>query len=208
MKTQTTRFIVGLGNPGKRYMGTRHNVGFMAIEKLASKYDADLKAHARIPATIAEWKTAGLRWIVMEPITFMNLSGQAVIAALNFWKLDLSSLLVVTDDVELQPTTLRLRTYGSAGGHHGLKSIIDHLGTHQFCRLRVGIGRPLPSLSIPLADWLLQPFEKSELPWLHESVKKTVCAIESWTLEGPSVAMNRYNTVEHPCKDGSVELKK
>lgn len=189
----TTRLIVGLGNPGKRYVGTRHNVGFLVVEQLATKYGARFKTHTRIPALVAEWKANNLHWIALQPLTFMNLSGQAVTAALNYWKLDLSSLFVVVDDVEIPPATLRLRTYGSAGGHNGLKSLIDLLDTKAFCRLRVGIGRPTSS-SIPLEDWLLQPFEKSELPWLNESLSKAVCAVESWALEGPSVAMNQYNT--------------
>lgn len=198
------RLIAGLGNPGKRYDNTRHNVGFMVIEELVLKHKAQFNTNARIPALIAEWKSEGIRWIVLKPITFMNLSGQAVGAALNFWKLEIPSLLAVVDDVEIPPETLRLRLQGHAGGHNGLKSIIDHVGSRDFCRLRVGIGRPAHPTQ-DLADWLLEPFEKSELIWLKESVKKAVCAVESWATEGPAAAMNRYNTTG-PLRTKTSEL--
>ena len=197
-----TRLIVGLGNPGKRYLQTRHNVGFHVVERLAAQYDAKFVAHARVPAMVAEWKKKGTKWIALKPVTFMNLSGQAVSAALNFWKLELASMLVVVDDVEVKPGGLRLRPHGSAGGHNGLKSIIEHLNAKEFARLRVGIGRPAPDLPMGLSDWVLQPFEKTELIWLEESLIKAVHAVESWALEGLAAAMNRFNTSGHP-KDGS-----
>ncbi len=200
-----TRLIVGLGNPGKRYVGTRHNVGFMAVERLCTSHKARLAAHARIPGMVAEWKEKGLRWIALTPVTFMNLSGQAVVAAMNFWKIEIKSLLVVVDDVEVAAGGLRMRESGSAGGHNGLKSLIEHLGTRDFARLRVGIGRPPDGCMTPMADWLLQPFEKSELPWLEESINKASCAVESWALEGPATAMNRYNASGHPGKTESRE---
>ncbi len=204
----TSRLIVGLGNPGKRYLLTRHNIGFHVLERLAAQHNAAFKAHARIPAMVAEWKEKAVRWIAIKPITFMNLSGQAVSAALNFWKIELSSMLVVVDDVEVPPRGIRLRPHGSAGGHNGLKSIIEHLNTKEFARLRLGIGRPAPDLPMGLSEWVLQPFEKSELIWLEESLNNAVCAVESWVVDGLAAAMNRYNTSGHnKDKDGNGSLK-
>ena len=193
LKSDSTRLIVGLGNPGKQYLSTRHNIGFRVVDQLAAQYDATFHAHPHIPALITDWKAKGSRWIALKPITFMNLSGQAVVAALNFWKIDLKHLLVIVDDVEISPGGLRLRLSGSAGGHNGLKSLIEHLGTKEFSRLRVGIGRPLGLKSPDLANWVLQPFEKSELLWAEQSVIKAVRAVESWVLENPVTAMNQYN---------------
>jgi len=195
------KLIVGLGNPGKRYINTRHNIGFAVLERLAAKFDAPFKAHSRIPAEIADWKSKGTKWIALKPITFMNLSGQAIVGAFNLWKLEISSLLVVVDDVEMAHQSLRVRTSGSAGGHNGLKSIIEHLGTKDFSRLRIGIGRPVAPSLINLSDWVLQPFEKTELLWVEESINKSVCAIESWVLEGPLAAMNQFNTTASTNKD-------
>lgn len=195
-----TKVIVGLGNPGKKYEGTRHNIGFQAVTELATLHGQEFSGHAQIPAILAQWKAKNIKWIVLKPITFMNLSGQAVAATLNYWKIELSSLLVVVDDVELAAGALRLRPQGNAGGHNGLKSIIEQLGSKDFARLRLGIGRPAHLPKELLADWVLQPFEKTELPWVKECINKAVCAIESWALEGPAVAMNRFNTVRHPLK--------
>jgi peptidyl-tRNA hydrolase, PTH1 family len=189
-----TCLIVGLGNPGRKYLHTRHNVGFDVVEALALAHEAEFKAHARIPAQIAEWKSSGKKWIALKPVTFMNLSGQAVATALNYFKLEISSLLLVFDDVELLPGQLRLKPGGGAGGHNGVKSVIDHLSTKDFYRLRCGIGRPPPEAeNIELSDWLLRPFEKTELIWVKESINKAVRAVESWVLEGPVAAMNRFN---------------
>ncbi len=198
----TSRLIVGLGNPGKRYETTRHNVGFRVVERLAAQHKAQFNAHARVPALVAEWKTRGLRWIALKPVTFMNLSGQAVATALNFWKLDVASLLVVVDDVNVVPGGLRLRPHGSAGGHNGLKSLIEHLGSGNFARLRVGIGKPVQQSATDLADWVLKPFERSELIWLTESISKAVEAVECWAVEGPAAAMNRYNTMARLRNEG------
>jgi len=198
----TSRLIVGLGNPGKRYETTRHIVGFHVMERLAAQHKAHFSAHARVPALVAEWKTGSLRWIALKPVTFMNLSGQAVATALNLWKLDVASLLVVVDDVDVVPGGLRLRPHGSAGGHNGLKSMIEHLGSGNFARLRVGIGKPVQRSATDLADWVLKPFERSELIWLTESISKAVEAVECWAVEGPATAMNRYNTMARLRSEG------
>jgi PTH1 family peptidyl-tRNA hydrolase len=190
--SETLRLIVGLGNPGPRYLTTRHNVGFRVADDLAADYEAEFNTHSRTNALAAEWRADGLRWIVLKPQTFMNRSGEAVTAALRFWKIPTASLLVVVDDVELEPGSVRLRAGGSDGGHNGLGSIIELLGTPEFARLRVGIGRPARA-EIPLADWLLAPFEKTELLWLETSLKSATCAVKAWAREGLTVAMNRYN---------------
>lgn len=202
------RLVVGLGNPGKKYVGTRHNAGFSVVESMVERNGLDFKAHARVPALVTEWREGGVQWIILKPVAFMNLSGQSVAAALNFWKIDLSELLIVVDDVEIPLGTLRLRPQGSAGGHNGLKSIIDHLGSRDFARLRVGIGRPAPGSRVLLKDWVLQPFEKSELPSMDECSKRAVCAIEAWALEGPAVAMNQYNTPPLSPAEGTVGATK
>ena len=108
----TTRLVVGLGNPGTKYEGTRHNAGFLCVEALAVAAGATFETHARVPALIASWRAGGLRWLAVKPVTFMNLSGQAVVAALNFWKVPVDSLLVVADDVELKPGAMRVRASG------------------------------------------------------------------------------------------------
>jgi len=189
--------VIGLGNPGKRYESSRHNAGFRVVERLALQSKALFSAHARIPALVADWKTKGFQWIALKPVTFMNLSGQAVAAALNFWKFELSSLMIVLDDVELKPGELRLRKQGGTGGHQGLNSIIEHLHTRQFARLRIGIGRP-SAPDIDLSKWVLESFEKTELPRLEDSIRKAVGAIETWVAAGLDVAMNRYNRQTAP----------
>ncbi|MDD2710130.1 MAG: aminoacyl-tRNA hydrolase [Verrucomicrobiae bacterium] len=186
------RLIVGLGNPGKRYANTRHNLGYRVVESLAAEHGADFNPHPRIPALIAEWRADGLKWLAVKPITFMNLSGQAVIAALNFWKIPPQAMIAVVDDAELPPGDLRLRGSGSAGGHNGLKSIIDLLGSNRFARLRVGIGRPVTP-QMPLSDWVLKSFEKSELLWLESSIKTATHALKSWAGKGLEAAMNQFN---------------
>ena len=189
----TTRLVVGLGNPGTKYEGTRHNAGFLCVEALAVAAGATFETHARVPALIASWRDGGLRWLVVKPVTFMNLSGQAVVAALNFWKVPVDSLLVVADDVELKPGAMRVRASGGDGGHHGLESIIEQLGSKRFARLRLGIGRPSPELTVSMADWLLQSFSSSELPWVRELVKRSVLAVETWARQGVPAAMNLFN---------------
>ncbi|MCC7519921.1 MAG: aminoacyl-tRNA hydrolase [Verrucomicrobiae bacterium] len=189
----TTRVVLGLGNPGVKYASTRHNIGFLSVEALAAAAETAFEAHARIPALVASWRAGGIRWLAVKPVTFMNLSGQAAAALMNFWKVPLDALLVVADDVELKPGAMRLRPSGSDGGHHGLESVIEHLGTKLFARLRLGIGRPPPDASAPLADWLLRPFSSSELPWMRELVTRSVLAVETWARQGAPAAMNLFN---------------
>ncbi len=191
-----TRLIIGLGNPGQQYAGTRHNAGFEVADRLAARNGVEFRCHSRIPALVADWKAQRLHWIVLKPVTFMNLSGQAVVAAMNFWKMELASLLVVADDVELPRGALRLRAAGGDGGHNGLKSVIERLGSKAFMRLRVGIGRPPAVPPVDLADWVLHSFANSELPEMKESFTRCVSAVEAWAVEGASVAMNRFNAKE------------
>lgn len=201
-----TKLIVGLGNPGKKYLNTRHNIGFAIIDRLAEKYGVNLSPHSRVPALTADFTQNGIKWIMMQPATYMNLSGQPVAAALNFWKIDLSSMLVVVDDVELTAESIRIRTSGSTGGHNGLKSITEHVGTKDFSRIRIGIGRPDRGSPLELSEWVLQPFSKTELIWVEKSINKAVCAIESWVQEGPVAAMNQFNSTAQNDKDNSTPL--
>jgi peptidyl-tRNA hydrolase, PTH1 family len=207
LKANSKFLVVGLGNPGKKYIQTRHNVGYQAVERFAGKHQARFKAHSYVPGMVAEVPLESTNVILLKPVTFMNLSGQAVVGALNFWNLEPRQILVIIDEVELPLGRLRLRANGSAGGHNGLKSIIEQLGTKEFARLRIGIGRPADR-TIDLADWVLQPFQKSELICLDEWLNKTVCAVEDWVQEGPTAAMNRYNTADVLLKGDSRDSTK
>jgi PTH1 family peptidyl-tRNA hydrolase len=191
------RLVMGLGNPGKQYLQTRHNIGFAALDHFVQKFNADFSPHARIPGLVAEWKHNGTKWIAIKPITFMNLSGQAVTAALNFWKIELPHLMVLVDDMSVPLGNIRIREAGSAGGHNGLKSIIEQLGTRGFPRLRLGIGHPPASIIKP-ADWVLQAFDNSELPFVEDSVKRCASALQVWTDQGVAAAMTQFNVVNSP----------
>ena len=155
------KLVVGLGNPGRNYDGTRHNVGFDIVETLADRHRAEWESAPRgVEALVARWRAADA--VLAKPLTFMNLSGPATMALLHFYKIDPSGLLVVVDEVNLELGRLRARAAGSAGGHNGLKSMIDALGTTEFARLRVGVGRG--DARRDLADHVLAKFEPDERP--------------------------------------------
>ena len=188
-----TRLIVGLGNHGREYERTRHNAGFLVVEEWARRVGVDFSENRRMDGWVAEWRKGDKKWIALKPATYMNLSGRSVVAALNFWKLEVKSMLVVVDDVELPLGELRLRSSGGDGGHNGLKSIITGVGKTDFCRLRMGVGRPPTGLPVDLADWVLGKFEKSELICFEDSIRTAVSAIAVWGEDGVVKAMNRFN---------------
>ncbi len=148
------KLIVGLGNPGRKYAGTRHNIGFDVVDRVAERHRLDWQS-APAEALMAKWRVAGA--LVAKPLTFMNLSGHAVGDLLRFFKIDVADLLVVIDEVQLEIGRLRARPEGSAGGHNGLKSVIAQLGTEKFARLRIGVGRG--DARRDLADHVLAAFD-------------------------------------------------
>ena len=191
--------IVGLGNPGRRYDGTRHNIGFDVVDELARRHRAEWEAAPRgVEALVARWRLA--ETVFVKPLTFMNLSGQAIVSLLQFYKIDLSGLLVVVDDVNLELGRLRTRSRGSAGGHNGLKSVIAALGSEEFARLRIGVGRGDGRRD--LADHVLAKFDADERSVVDEAVGRAADATEAFVADGMAVAMNRFN---RKADDGKTE---
>jgi PTH1 family peptidyl-tRNA hydrolase len=184
------KLIVGLGNPGSRYTGTRHNIGFEVIAELARRHAAGAPKE-KFQAELVEATIAGEKTLLMCPLTFMNLSGQAVQPARDFYKIENNDLLVVCDDFALPLGTLRLRAQGSAGGQKGLDDIIRRLGTDEVPRLRIGIG-PLPE-GWEAANFVLGKFSKEESPPAVESVKRAADAVAVWARDGLAKAANQYN---------------
>ncbi len=185
-----TRIIVGLGNPGKEYERNRHNVGFQVVDLLAEKHGLEFDRR-RFRAMLTKGRILGHDVILAKPLTFMNQSGESVGPLAHFYKIPPEQLLVVTDDLDIPQGRIRLRPRGGSGGHNGLKSIIQHLGTQEFHRLRIGIGRP-PGNMDP-ADYVLQDFTPEEEAVMAEVRERAVAAIETWLEEGMEAAMNRFN---------------
>ena len=184
--------IVGLGNPGLQYAVTRHNAGFMLIDALAEKYSVKID-RAKYKALVAEATIGGKRALLMKPQTFMNLSGEAVAEASRFYKLDPSRIVVISDDISLDVGKLRVRRKGSAGGHNGLKSINECIGSEEYTRVKVGVGKK-PHPDYDLAAWVLSNFSSDEQKALSE-LSATVCAgIEKIVLGDIDSAMQICNT--------------
>ena len=184
------KLIAGLGNPGRRYEKTRHNVGFDALERLAEMQPGGGRK-AKFHGEVADAVVAGERALLLWPHTLMNRSGRSVQAAFDFYQLELDDLLVVCDDFNLPLGTLRLRSRGSAGGQKGLNDIISQLGSDQFSRLRIGIG-PVPDGWDP-ADFVLGRFAQDERETVDQTIKRAVEAVTCWVADGIDATMNRYN---------------
>ena len=204
------KLVAGLGNPGRRYEGTRHNVGFEILDLLARRHGAEWEAGPRgIEALVARPSrlvAAGFgrnELVLAKPLTFMNLSGTAVVALLQFYKIDPADLLVVVDDVNIGLGRLRARPEGSAGGHNGLKSIIGSLGSQAFARLRVGVGRGDDRRD--LADHVLARFDAEERAIVAEAVGRSADAVELFVAEGIGPVMNRYNRGSAPNEKEDAE---
>lgn len=179
--------IVGLGNPGSQYAGTRHNIGFDVVEEVARRWGVQLRPWK----SVAQVATVGARSAVLvEPVTFMNLSGDAVSQVRSFYKLEPADVLVVVDEVQLPVGRVRVRRSGSAGGHNGLKSIIQHIGDG-FPRLRIGVGRGDPKWD--LADHVLSRFARDERDLVADAVNRAADAVELFVEEGVELVMNRFN---------------
>ena len=181
--------IVGLGNPGSQYQGTRHNVGFEVVEALARRASIGFES-APAAALIAKWRRPDEAILLIKPLTFMNLSGQAVGELARYFKIDVADLIVVVDEVHLPLGKLRARSKGSAGGHNGLKSIIAHLGD-EFARLRLGVGRGGEQRN--LADHVLSRFEKDEAEEVERMTARAADAAEMFIASGIGAVMNAFN---------------
>jgi PTH1 family peptidyl-tRNA hydrolase len=185
------KLVVGLGNPGRPYAGTRHNVGFDVLDVLAGRHRLEWES-APASALLAKWRAASV--LLAKPLTFMNLSGSAIGDLLRFYKIDLPDLFVVVDDVNLELGRLRARPSGSAGGHNGLKSVIAAFGSEEFARLRIGVGRGDGRRD--LADHVLAKFDPEERTIVAEAVGRAADATELFVAEGIAPVMNRYNRKE------------
>ncbi|GIW70982.1 MAG: peptidyl-tRNA hydrolase [Planctomycetota bacterium] len=184
------RLVVGLGNPGRRYARTRHNVGFRVLERLAERWGVAL-ARRRFEGLYAVAATPQGQVVLLAPQTYMNESGRAVAAYARYYKVEPAQTLVVSDDIALPFGTLRLRAAGSAGGQKGLASVIAALGTEAFPRLRIGIGAPPPPMEA--ADYVLAPFAEEEERLLPEVIERAADCVQCWLAEGIDRAMSRFN---------------
>lgn len=182
--------IVGLGNPGGKYSLTRHNVGFDVIDLVGKKLDIKVNK-VKFKALIGEGTWGGQRIVLVKPSTYMNLSGESIRPLMDFYKLDPRDLMIVLDDIDIEFGTLRIKKKGSAGTHNGLKSIISHIGTDQFPRLKIGIGQKPPHYD--LADFVLSKFSKSERIIIDEAIANAADAIDEFIIRGIDSAMNKYN---------------
>jgi peptidyl-tRNA hydrolase, PTH1 family len=194
---ESLHLIVGLGNPGAEYAKTRHNVGFLLVEKLAVRWKADWANERKFRASIARAERNGRRVLLCRPQTFMNLSGETVRALVDFYQLPrpLSGLLVAVDDADLPLGEIRLRAEGGSGGHHGLESIEQHLATREFARLRIGIGRKDGEREI--TDHVLGKFDPGEVELMEKALDRAASQMECWLDDGIENAMNRFNGVEN-----------
>ncbi len=184
------KLVAGLGNPGGKYRGTRHNVGFEVIDLVARRQGLVFDG-APAEAIQARWRRADDVVLLVKPLTFMNVSGQAVGALSHYYKVALSDVLIVCDDVNLALGRLRVRASGSDGGHNGLRSVADELGTIDYARLRVGVGRG--DMRRDLADHVLARFEPEELPGIEAAVARAADAVETWVADGLAKTMNLFN---------------
>jgi len=185
------KVVLGIGNPGRQYAGTRHNVGFRVVDKLAARFDVDV-SRSKFKGVVGEGSYGSGRMMLVKPQTYVNLSGECARAILDFYKLEPSELLVVSDDVNLVLGRLRVRGGGSSGGHNGLESIATHLGTTKFPRLRVGIGRE-GARSGDLVPHVLGRYSAEEGAVAADSEERASTAVVDWLRFGLDACMNRHN---------------
>ncbi|PKM95267.1 MAG: aminoacyl-tRNA hydrolase [Firmicutes bacterium HGW-Firmicutes-1] len=183
-------FVIGLGNPGSQYDSTRHNIGFEVVERFA--YDNGIKINIKKHrALIGQGIVCGEKVMVVKPQTYMNLSGECVNELLSFYKEEIKNIIIIYDDTSLDLGALRIRSKGSAGGHNGIKSIISHLGTNEFNRIKFGVGEKPPGWD--LANYVLSRFNKNELPTVIDGVEKASKAVEKIIASDVEAAMNVFN---------------
>lgn len=184
------KLIVGLGNPGKAYEETRHNIGFKVIDLLAKKWNAPL-TQSKFKGMYSIIHRPEGKVMLLKPLTYMNLSGESVGALMDYYDIAIEDLVVIYDDLDLPAGQLRLRQKGSAGGHNGIKSLIHHLGTQEFNRMRIGISRPPAGMKVP--DYVLAKFSKEESPEVGDAVEKSAAACELWLSKPYLEVMNEFN---------------
>jgi PTH1 family peptidyl-tRNA hydrolase len=184
--------VVGLGNPGKQYENTRHNAGFICIDVLADKYDIKINK-LKFKSLMGEGRIEGKRCLLLKPQTFMNLSGEAVRDAVEFYKIPTENVIVICDDISLEPGKMRIRRKGSHGGQNGMRNIIYHLKDDNFPRIKIGIGAK-PNPEYDLADWVLSRFTQSEAKLIKQIADDTVSAIEYIVKGDIDKAMSNYNS--------------
>lgn len=184
------KLIIGLGNPGKAYEQTRHNIGFKVIDYLAMKWNAPL-TQSKFKGMYSVIHRPEGKVMLLKPLTFMNLSGESVGALMDYYNIDIDDIVVIYDDLDLPTGQLRLRQKGSAGGHNGIKSLIQHLGSQQFNRMRIGISRPPTGMKVP--DYVLSRFSDAEVPEMVQAVEKSAEACELWLSKPYIEVMNQFN---------------
>ncbi|WP_026908536.1 aminoacyl-tRNA hydrolase [Paucisalibacillus globulus] len=182
--------IIGLGNPGKKYEATRHNIGFMVIDELLSRHNLNLNKD-KFKGKYAIETINGEKVILLEPQTYMNLSGESLRPLMEYYDINVEDVLVIYDDLDIPTGKVRLRQKGGHGGHNGIRSIIDHLGTKDFKRIRLGVGRP--TSPIPVVDYVLGSFPKEEQVAVQESIQKAADACEKWLNKQFEEVMNEFN---------------
>ena len=196
--------IVGLGNPGAEYAQTRHNAGFMLAEVLATRWRANWNSEKKFQSRLAKSERNGKRLVLCEPQTFMNLSGEAVGSVVNFYQLPLKNLLVAVDDADLPLGEIRLRPSGSSGGHHGLESIEKHVGSREYARLRIGIGRKDSRREI--SGHVLGKISATEMVLMEKVLARAADQIESWLAHGLQKAMSQFNGVIEDSNNEGTKL--
>lgn len=184
------KLVVGLGNPGRRYQGTRHNIGYVVLAELARRFGTT-PPKAKFHGEVVEAEISGQKALLLSPTTYMNLSGTSVQEAKSFYKLADEDLLVICDDLNLPVGKLRFRARGSSGGQKGLEDIIQRLGTEEFSRLRIGVGTAPEGWN--WADYVLGKFTAEELPLIDQAVKVAADAVATWAAQGIQLCMNQYN---------------
>lgn len=183
------KVVVGLGNPGKEYKATRHNIGFMVVEELAKRHGVQ-KEQSRFDAIVGETKIGNEKVLLVKPLTYMNLSGNAVQPLIKWYKLEQEDLLVIYDDMDLSTGEVRIRPQGGHGGHKGMMSIIERLATQNINRIRIGIGRDEYRDTV---SWVLGKLSTEEATLIKAAVQKAADAVECWVKKGINITMNTYN---------------
>ena len=191
--------IVGLGNPGAEYANTRHNAGFLLVEKLAADWKANWTSERKFVARIALGEKAGKKFLLAEPQTFMNLSGETVGALVKFYQLPLAQVIIAVDDADLPLGEIRLRPGGGSAGHHGIESVTQHLGSREFARLRIGIGRRDGAREI--TNFVLGKFERDESAVLEKVLERAANQLECWLEFGLQKAMSQFNGTISPTEN-------
>ena len=184
------KLIIGLGNVGAKYTFTRHNAGFMVVDKIAMDNNTDFKDNSKLKSLVTKFCKDGEEYMLVKPTTYMNLSGEAMRAVIDYFKIDSKDMIIVYDDLSLDLGKIRFRASGSDGGHNGIKSIIQHLGSKDFLRLKIGIG---PQAPIPSEAFVLQDFSKDNLDTLKEVLTKSADAIFYCFENGIEKTQNKYN---------------